>query len=268
MAQSDPYSRSYHRFADEYPDIYTDDAAYALWSRLRDEADKAWPSSAVLPPCRKRALSLLVKAELVFPQPGGRYRIRGMDKHRSARQESARIGAIARWAESGGNANAQRPQSDGNATGMHIPSIVEPSREETNRGEHSRVREAEAERYGLPHVTAVVAEAGEAITGQGILSAGERQLTELDRLCETHGPASVVEGMRALANGEPLSWRQLVWGTMKRLEPIPGAATDRQRREDEEAAENERRRKQEAAIMDEPWRKEFRKTLEAHDAGS
>lgn len=107
MAQSDPYSRSYHRFADEYPEIYADDATYALWSRLRDEADKAWPSSAPLPfGVKKKALDRLVTAELVILQAGSRYRIRGMDKHRTQRQESARVGATARWTNGDGNATA------------------------------------------------------------------------------------------------------------------------------------------------------------------
>jgi hypothetical protein len=131
----DPYSRSYWRFPDEYPGVYADDSAYALWCRLRDLADMAWPSAGTLPAgVKKRALTMLTDAELIFLQPGGRYRVRGMDKHRGQRQESARIGAEARWArmhpQSNGNANAMRPQSERNATAMHIPSRAE-QREES-----------------------------------------------------------------------------------------------------------------------------------------
>jgi hypothetical protein len=124
----DPYSRSYWRFADEYPDLYADDHTYALWSRLRDIADMAWPASATLPMgTQRKALGRLVEAELVILQPGGHYRIRGMDKHRQARSESARNAAAYRW---GANGNAGR-NANGNADAMPIPSRAkkaEPSR--------------------------------------------------------------------------------------------------------------------------------------------
>lgn len=90
---------------------------------------------------------------------------------------------------------------------------------------------------GLPHITPAVQEAGEAITGRGILAAGDRQLTELDRQCEAHGPEAVIEMMRALdegrPNGNPLTWRQLVWGAMKRLEPFPGPLRGKEAKEAE-----------------------------------
>lgn len=132
----DPYSRSYWRFADEFPEVYADDHAYALWSRLRDMADMAWPSAASLPiGTRRRVLTVLVEAGLVISQPGDHYRIRGMDKQRGQRQEAARVGADARWrakqSQSNGTANAVRPQSGRNATAMHIPSRAENSQDET-----------------------------------------------------------------------------------------------------------------------------------------
>lgn len=140
----DPYSRSYWRFPDEYPDIYSDDAAYALWCRLRDLADMAWPAAGTLPyGVKKSALAKLcearqrdvdgemVSAPLVFLEPGGRYRIRGMDKQRSARQESARAGADARWSRANASAPAMRSHSERSANAMHIPSRAE-QREESH----------------------------------------------------------------------------------------------------------------------------------------
>ena len=86
----DPYSRHYWRFADEYPDIYEDDAAYALWGRLLRLGDMAWPSAAHLPyGVKKGALKRLVDADLIFQESGGRFRVRGMDKERSARSQAA-----------------------------------------------------------------------------------------------------------------------------------------------------------------------------------
>lgn len=129
MPRPDPYSRSYWRFADEYPAIYDDDAAYALWSRLRDLADATWPSSPVLPITVKRpALRLLVDAGLVTVE-GNRFRIRGMDKHRGQRRQSALIGNRARWGanaseDEDANALPSHPgEEEGrNANGVHIPS--------------------------------------------------------------------------------------------------------------------------------------------------
>lgn len=94
------------------------------------------------------------------------------------------------------------------------------------------------ERDGLPHLDPETAAVGEAITGRGVLAAGEKQLTELDRLVEVHGPGSVQSAMRRLANGGRLEWRQLVWGIVKDLEPIPGARRETaEEREDREVAE-------------------------------
>jgi hypothetical protein len=81
-------------------------------------------------------------------------------------------------------------------------------------------------REGLPNITPAVQEAGEAITGQGILSAGDRQLTELDRLCEVHGSDAVVAAFRSTANGSRKSWRQLVWDSVKVIEPFASGGVD------------------------------------------
>lgn len=94
-------------------------------------------------------------------------------------------------------------------------------------------------RDGLPHITPAVQEAGEAITGHGLLSAGDRQLTELDRLVEAHGPDAVVGAFRAVSDGGSRTWRQLVWDSMKRLEPFARPLSPK----DAEAAEKEEARR-------------------------
>ena len=121
-------------------------------------------------------------------------------------------------------------------------------------------------REGLPHLSPEVQEAGEAITGRGILSAGDRQLTELDRLVEVHGPEAVIGAFSALTNGGHLEWRQLVWGAMKRLEPIPGAPDSKAERERDEQSTHERRKAAEARALDEPWRRELREKLRQAEA--
>lgn len=82
-------------------------------------------------------------------------------------------------------------------------------------------RAPDESRYGLPHVTPAVAELGERITGHGVLSAGDRQATELDRLVQDHGEQAVITAMRRFAGERRVSWRQLVWdGLVKSLEPF------------------------------------------------
>lgn len=251
MPPPDPYSRSYWRFADEFPEIYADDSAYALWSRLRDEADKAWPSSAPLPyGVKKRALAMLVDAQLVYPQPGHRYRIRGLDKERERRAEPARRSANARWdrlreqeasdaaTDREGHrrsADAMRTHSERNAEAM----LAKPRRDETSKDEPRRALSA---REGLPHITPEVQAVGESIAGAGILSAGDKQLTELDRLCEQHGGPAVVDAMQSVAGDDRKSWRQLVWDSVKRLEPF---SNGRKPSEDDEVAELSRKTKRE-----------------------
>lgn len=251
MTPPDPYSRSYWRFADEFAEIYADDAAYALWSRLRDEADKAWPSSAPLPyGVKKRALAMLVAADLVYLQPGNRYRIRGLDKERERRAEPARRSANARWdrlrEQEASDAATDREGHRRSADAMRTHSeriaeamLAKPRRDETSQDEPRRALSA---RDGLAHITPGVQAAGEAIAGTGILSAGDRQLTELDRLCEQHGPESVIDAMQAVAGDERKSWRQLVWDSMKRLEPF---SNGRRPTEDDEVAELSRRTQRE-----------------------
>lgn len=119
----DPYSRQYWRFIDEYPDIYADDAAYALWSRLLIAADMAWPSSASLPRYKPRALGMLTVPGLVELLPADRFRIPSMDKHRSARSNAARDAVAVRW----NNARSTGVSaSDNGRIRAPIPSRAEP----------------------------------------------------------------------------------------------------------------------------------------------
>jgi len=130
MPNEDPYSRLYWRLADEYPDVWDDDAAMATYARLLVSADGAWPAAAAVPVgVKSKAWALLTAGDspLVIPEPHGkRYRIRGLDKHRQGRSDAARIAAGKRWrnADSNADSNAGAQQR-----AMHIPSRAEPSRD-------------------------------------------------------------------------------------------------------------------------------------------
>ena len=102
---SEAYSRLYHRFSREFPEIYADDHALASWVRLLLVADASWPMRPPLPrSVRARALGCLVGAGLVILD-GDAYTIRGLDAERTRRRDAARTGAAKRW-QSERNANA------------------------------------------------------------------------------------------------------------------------------------------------------------------
>jgi hypothetical protein len=106
-----PYSRVYHELVDDpqFADVFGDDRAFGRWVKLLMVADAMWPASAPLP-SRDAVTRQLVESGLVIEKPGNRYTIRGLDKERAQRRDSARIGAAARW-QSKGNANAM-PRRD------------------------------------------------------------------------------------------------------------------------------------------------------------
>jgi hypothetical protein len=112
---SDIYSRLYHKFSREFPDIWSDDHALSTWIRLLMVADASWPTRPPLPrSARSKPLNCLVVAGLVILD-GEVYTVRGLDAERTRRSNAGRIGAAVRW------------QSERNASAM-------PRREENRRG--------------------------------------------------------------------------------------------------------------------------------------
>jgi hypothetical protein len=125
-----PYSRHYWEWADEYPELYENDAACALWYRLVRLADMAWPSSATLPVgTRKAAIGALIGADLIRMVTRTTYKVRGMDKEREARSQSASNAARSRWSDASRNATRN---ADGNAkrNAETMPSRAKPSQAE------------------------------------------------------------------------------------------------------------------------------------------
>jgi hypothetical protein len=145
MSGDDRYTRHFWRFADEFPDVYDDDAAYATWCRLLRLADMAWPVAATLPFGAKKA----AMAKLTMDRDGGplvqmvtstTYRIRGMDKHRAKRSQSGKDAADARWGNADSNAIGN---ASGNAKGnAERNAEMMPSREEKRREEESSTEQA------------------------------------------------------------------------------------------------------------------------------
>jgi hypothetical protein len=92
MGERAPYSRVYWSIVDDekFAAIYDNDRHLATWLRLLIVADAIWPASATLPAtARKASVEALIKAELIDPLPGRRYRIHGLDAERGRRREAA-----------------------------------------------------------------------------------------------------------------------------------------------------------------------------------
>jgi hypothetical protein len=223
-----PYSRVYWSVIDDHPEVYDDDAAFAAWVRLLLAADAAWPASPHLPVgVRPRAMQQLVESGLVIRGQGARYKIKGLDEERKRRQEQAKLASNARW-NAPSNA-ASIPAS--NASAM-------PSREEKRLAKPSQ-----AERARDGDFDRAMSWLSERRFG---IDPASRGATELARLVDQHGVTKVTEAMQDVltANG-PLvkEGRQLVFGAMKLLNPIPNVGPlAKQRDADEREAERDKAR--------------------------
>jgi len=92
-------------------------------------------------------------------------------------------------------------------------------------------------REGLPHLDDAAIAVLEDVTGRSISLAGDRQLTEYDRLVEEYGLPKVRAALEAAARqtgGSPTA-RQAVWTAMKILEPMPSPKAMAQRERENEA---------------------------------
>ena len=102
---SESYSRLYHRFPTEFPEIWADERAFGSWTKLLMLADASWPIRPPLPrSVRAPVLAKLRDAGLLAVE-GDTYIVRGLDAERTRRRDAAAVGAAKRW-HSDGNANA------------------------------------------------------------------------------------------------------------------------------------------------------------------
>lgn len=109
-----PFVRVYYSIVDDpkFDGIYDDDHHLAAWLRLLLTHDGTFPAPAPVPASARRAsFDALVKAGIVDPVHGGRYRIHGLDAERARQSARGKAGADARW-----GANAMRSHSEGNAS--------------------------------------------------------------------------------------------------------------------------------------------------------
>lgn len=136
-----------------------------------------------------------------------------------------------------------RKRDGGDPASVTVPTVNTPSsvsgsgRPLAVSASNARVTSRIQPEDGLPHITEAVQDAAENRVGIGILSAGDKPLTELDRLCEFHGEAAVLTALEEVPpKDRRLSWTQLIYGARNVLEPIPGSALYRERQAKDESA--------------------------------
>ena len=168
MTPDEPYSRVYHKLADEYPDVY-DSPDLAGFVRLLVAADQTWPTSARWAGLASRASVERLQSIGLILVDGARYRIKGMDKERAERSASASHAARSRWGNAPRNADGNAPR---NAETM-------PRRDETSKDETRRV---DADAYDAYY----------ALTTR---TPSKAVMDWLDRLVTEHGAATVTTSM-------------------------------------------------------------------------
>lgn len=246
----DRYTRIYWRFADEYPDVWNDDWALALWTRLVRLADMSWPAAATLPyGIRKAALSRLTAdrdgGPLVVMVTPATFRVRGMDKHRAKRSQSGKDAADARWRIADSSASGS---ASGNANGTAERNAeTMPSRAEHSKADQSRAEQADADAANSLYQR----------TGR---FPSPKVVAWLNDIARDHGESRLVDAI----DGTPFT----VANVGEYLEAIRNRLRAEDHAAEKREAEEERRRNAEkrAPLPDNPVTAELRRVLREKEA--
>ena len=136
---NDPYTRIYHKLADEYPDVYDDKAMLGAYVQLLIAADQAWPSRARWAGYADEDEMACLEKEGLVLRDGKRYSIKGLDKERKSRSSHARKAARARY-DQPSEQEASTALSNARSIAQTMPSRAEPSRAEPSRDEPSQTK--------------------------------------------------------------------------------------------------------------------------------
>lgn len=204
-----PYSRVYWEVVDDdkFATVWGDNHSLATWLRLLMAADMAWPaSSSLYDGVHRASVTRLCEVGLVDMQPGGRYRIHGLDKERQERSDAATDAVKTRYARTTPVADNQKlPSTEG------LPRRAETSKDETSKDEPT-ARDAFS-----------VMELVERLTTWGFnYRTGHKVHDTLVKDVETHGVDKVVREYEAfrIANPGPMDPPQLVFGVHNLLHPF------------------------------------------------
>jgi hypothetical protein len=228
---NDPYSRLYWSvMTDPKFDTIRDDCRlFGAWTLLLMYADMAYPAPAFIPPTvPKGAVARLVEAKLVEELPSRRYRIKGLERERAKRSQSASDAAAKRW------------HSDRNATASdaRMPSQVEAeAKTSTSTGRDARDP----------------ADAYWSLTGR--YPAG-KTLAWIDDLLSKYGAEASIRAI-VKAHTEDDATGTLL-GRAQDILRAEARQLDRAEREDEQRRLAEKRAKPRVV---EPWRQEFAESI-------
>jgi hypothetical protein len=149
----------------------------------------------------------------------------------------------AEWADRQRKSRGESRGDSGSDTGVTPPRVTRDSASPVPVPlSRSASEEAHTSRDGLPNLSPEAIEALERATGSTAYAAGDKQLQEFDRLVGTHGLDAVARAFDGIRKGKAMTARQLVWGAVKVLEPIPdGKQAATAEREQANAAAGDRR---------------------------
>lgn len=130
----------YPEFQRDYPDIYSDDAAFSAWMRLLVIAEQSWPAVPELPrSIRPKALRVLTAARERGPLVavhGHSFAIKGFAAERSRRHDAALAGALAKH---GATAGADAPPNGRANGGASVVPSTKTSTKNENEGLNNAV---------------------------------------------------------------------------------------------------------------------------------
>lgn len=196
----------------KFDGIRNNRALYGSWLLLLQEAEKAWPSPAFVPPTSwvpRRDFLLFVERGILDMTTDGRFEMHGLDSIRAERSRHASSAAKARWSNAPGNA-----PSIADASAPSMPRQVQTSTDKTSTA-----------RAGLTSLTPTVSTAWERATGKTVLGSGEFASGYIDDACRRHPAAEVVMAIltgRATFERIPTT-QQLTVAVRGILDPLPDA---------------------------------------------
>lgn len=234
--EPNPYSRLYHRFITEYPDVYADKPLFGAWASLLMIADGSFPSPAPLPRWVTDAeVDRLVEAGLLTVMPGDTFSIRGLPAERARRAGAAVLGGVSRAtaAERGPDGRflpaGDQPGPAGEPAGVQPGQPAGTSRSSLDEDEKkTRTKRNEDEhpnaRVG-PDGWVEVIRAAESLTGRPYVvpSPHTRMGEQVVDLIERHGAATIIATFDRVAGAldKPPTIQQLVFGTRDALDRVP-----------------------------------------------
>lgn len=204
MSDRQPYSRVYWSVFDDerFATIRGDVRHFGSWTTMLLVADMAYPSSAFIPPTIPRAsVKALIDAGLIEPQPGGMFRLHGLQAERSRRADAARRGPNR-------EADGTQPEPEGASR-----------RDETSKDEPSPAKEGNgAAPDSAPRRETPRQQVYRWLQEHGASNPTGWVIKALDELIKVYGPETIT-GLWATAPSDVRTSKQFVQYAERNLSP-------------------------------------------------